>query len=140
MSNFLESWGATRTSPNGRKREKQICVLHTQALRVILSHLSTSPQRKVSKGKLHVWRHPPLSLAVSCLIFIEANLERARQDGVTRVDVNNIQEILSLRELKPKFGTRPSDARCALLERKRTAPTRLPSLNAHTPTKNIHVL
>ena len=27
----------------GRKGKKQICMLHTQALRVILSHLSTSP-------------------------------------------------------------------------------------------------
>ena len=115
MPIYLESCGAIRTSSNDRKRENQICVLHTQALRVILSHLSTSPSRKVSKGKLHVWWHSLLSLAVSCLIFIEANLERAWQDGVTRVDVNNTQEILSLRELKPKFGTRPSDARCALL-------------------------
>ena len=52
--------------------------------------------KKVLKAKLHVWRHPPRSLAVGCLIFFEANLERARQHGVTRVDVNKIQEILSL--------------------------------------------
>ena len=162
----LESCGAIRTSPNGRKMEKtsthapqastarDLKPLQYFTITRLLCCIWRST--KVSKGKLHVWRHPPLSLAVSCLTFIEANLERARQDGVTRVDVNNIQEILSLRALKSKFGARPSDARCALLSKKThssysapiakcthsfqnmyvfvtapEAPTRLPMLNAH---------
>lgn len=94
---------------------------------------------KASKGKLHVWRHPPRSLAVSCLIFIEANFERVRQDGVARVDVNNIQEILSLRALKPKFGARPSDARHPLLAKKTHSSYSAPIARCTHSSQNIYV-